>query len=145
MRIHRRKREEVEVDASSLNDIMFFLMLFFLIASTLANPNVFPVKLPSTGNPPSHIVPETVPITVIRDGDNLHIYIEKDEVDYEELKKRLTELKAKFDDPKNPQAGLSVVLRMDKNANVQDLVDVLQVGANLGVKMVLATDKQSGN
>jgi biopolymer transport protein ExbD len=40
MRIHRKRRDEVEVESSSMNDIMFFLMLFFLIASTLANPDV---------------------------------------------------------------------------------------------------------
>jgi biopolymer transport protein ExbD len=36
-----------------------------------------------------------------------------------------------------------VVLRADGKAYVQDLVDVMQVGANLGIKMVLATDKKT--
>lgn len=142
MRIHRRRRDEAEVDASSLNDIMFFLMLFFLIASTLANPNVFPVKLPTSKNP-EHLVPKTVPVTVIREGEVLHIYIEQNEVSYDELKTKLTELHNKFNDPKNPEAGLNVVLRLDKATNVQDLVDVLQVGANIGVKMVIATEKKN--
>jgi biopolymer transport protein ExbD len=38
---------------------------------------------------------------------------------------------------------LNVVLRLDKDLKVQDMVDVMQVGANLGIKMVLATDKTS--
>ena len=46
MKLGRRKREEAEVESSSLSDIMFFLMLFFLIASTLANPNVIKIMLP---------------------------------------------------------------------------------------------------
>lgn len=140
MKIHRRRREEAEVDSSALNDIMFFLMLFFLIASTLANPNVFPVKLPSA-KAPGQILPKTVPLTVKREGDDLHIYIQQDEVAYDELEARLTKLKNEFNDPANPEGGLNIVLRVDKQTNVQDLVDVLQVGANLGVKMVLATEK----
>jgi biopolymer transport protein ExbD len=142
MRIHRRRREEAEVDASSLNDIMFFLMLFFLIASTLANPNVFPVKLP-TAKSPGHIVPKSIPLTVKRDGEDLHIYIEQNEVAYDELEAKLTKLRDEFNDPKNPEGGMNVVLRVDKQTNVQDLVDVLQVGANLGIKMVLATEKKN--
>ena len=46
MNLRRRAREEAEVESSSMNDIMFFLMLFFLIASTLANPNVIKIMLP---------------------------------------------------------------------------------------------------
>ncbi len=142
MKIHRRRRDEAEVDASSLADIMFFLMLFFLIASTLANPNVFPVNLPSQNKPHQQIVPKSIPVTVKREGDQLHVYIEQTEVAYDELEAKLLALKDEFNDPKNPEGGMHVVLRVDKQTNVQDLVDVLQVGANLGVKMVLATDKK---
>ena len=46
MKLRRRKRFEAEVSTSSLNDIMFFLLLFFLIISTIANPNVIKVLLP---------------------------------------------------------------------------------------------------
>jgi biopolymer transport protein ExbD len=138
MKIGRRRREEAEVESSSLNDIMFFLMLFFLIASTLANPNVFPVNLPKAKKNTDRIVPTTVPVTVTKD---LHVYIEQREVAYDELETELKKLKEKYNDPKNPEAGLSIVLRLDSQLKVQDLVDVMQVGANLGIKMVLATDK----
>ncbi|MFZ1635501.1 MAG: biopolymer transporter ExbD, partial [Chitinophagales bacterium] len=40
MKIGRKRHFEAEVFSASMNDIMFFLMLFFLIISTLANPNV---------------------------------------------------------------------------------------------------------
>jgi len=50
MKIGRRRREEAEVESSAMNDIMFFLMLFFLIASTLANPNVINITLPKANH-----------------------------------------------------------------------------------------------
>jgi len=138
MKIHRRRREEAEVESSSLNDIMFFLLLFFLIASTLANPNVIQVLLPKATTT-STVAPKSIPLTVTAD---LKVYIEQEEVAYEQLNAKLSELKAKYDDPKNPDAVLVIVLRLDKDLKVQDMVDVMQVGANLGIKMVLATDKQ---
>src|SRR5512140_1408928 len=48
MIIKRKKHFKPEVATSSLNDIMFFLLLFFLIVSTLANPNVIKLLLPSS-------------------------------------------------------------------------------------------------
>ena len=46
MAIKRKRRFHAEVATSSLSDIMFFLLLFFLIISTLANPNVIKMTLP---------------------------------------------------------------------------------------------------
>src|ERR1035438_6137674 len=48
MNFRRRHKEEAEVSTESLNDIMFFLLLFFLIASTMINPNIIKLTLPST-------------------------------------------------------------------------------------------------
>ena len=143
MKIGRRKREEAEVESSSLNDIMFFLLLFFLIASTLANPNVIKVMLPQAKTT-STVSPKSIPLTVRRDPANpeaLQVFIEQQEVSYEELESKLKALRDQFQDPNSKDAGLVVVLRADAKAYVQDLVDVMQVGANLGIKMVLATEK----
>ncbi|RZL11431.1 MAG: biopolymer transporter ExbD, partial [Pedobacter sp.] len=43
MNLRKRQKGTVEVHTSALNDIMFFLMLFFLLASAVVNPKV--VKL----------------------------------------------------------------------------------------------------
>lgn len=139
MRIHRRRRDEAEVESSSLNDIMFFLLLFFLIASTLANPNVIQVLLPKATTT-SNVTPKSIPLTVTKD---LRVFIEQNEVAYDQLEAKLSELKTMYDTPDNPDAGLVIVLRLDKDLKVQDMVDVMQVGANLGIKMVLATDRQN--
>jgi len=42
----RRSKEKAEVHTGALNDILFILLLFFLIVSTLANPNVIKVNNP---------------------------------------------------------------------------------------------------
>ena len=48
MKIRRRHKNDAEVSTHSLNDIMFFLLLFFLILSTMAHPNVIKVLLPES-------------------------------------------------------------------------------------------------
>ena len=47
MNLKRRNRAVGEVYSASLNDIMFFLLLFFLITSTMATPNVLKLLLPN--------------------------------------------------------------------------------------------------
>ncbi|MEY2937762.1 MAG: hypothetical protein RL062_351, partial [Bacteroidota bacterium] len=48
MQLNRRNKNRAEVSTHSLNDIMFFLLLFFLILSTMAHPNVIKVLLPES-------------------------------------------------------------------------------------------------
>lgn len=146
MRVGRRRREEAEVEASSMNDIMFFLMLFFLIASTLANPNVINIMLPKASTT-THMEIKTLPLTVkienkgSVDAEELGIYIEQERVAFDDLDDRLVAEKDKAGVGDDGKSLLNVVLRLDKDLKVQDMVDVMQVGANLGIKMVLATDK----
>jgi len=146
MRVGRRRREEAEVEASSMNDIMFFLMLFFLIASTLANPNVINIMLPKASTT-THMEIKTLPLTVkienkgSVDAEELGIYIEQERVAFDDLDDRLLAEKDKAGVGDDGKSLLNVVLRLDKDLKVQDMVDVMQLGANLGIKMVLATDK----
>lgn len=46
MKFRKKHRSESEVFTDSLNDILFILLMFFLIVATLANPNVVNVGLP---------------------------------------------------------------------------------------------------
>jgi biopolymer transport protein ExbD len=129
-----------------MNDIMFFLMLFFLIASTLANPNVINIMLPKASTT-THMEIKTLPLTVkienkgSVDAEELGIYIEQERVAFDDLDDRLLAEKDKAGVGDDGKSLLNVVLRLDKDLKVQDMVDVMQVGANLGIKMVLATDK----
>src|SRR6478736_6317731 len=48
MNLRRRHKTTSEVYSHALNDIMFFLLLFFLITSTLATPSVLKLLLPNS-------------------------------------------------------------------------------------------------
>ena len=130
MNIRGRKREGAELSVESLNDIMFFLLLFFLIVSTLANPNVIKLMLPSSKQS-EQTSKKPISISVTKD---LRYYVEKKEVPFEELEPTLKSFIENAPD-------LTVVLRLDQGLMVQDMVNVLQIGVNLKVKMVLATER----
>jgi len=147
MKLRRRHREDAEVESSALNDIMFFLLLFFLIASTLANPNVIKIMLPKAKTT-STVQTKPFILTVKFDENDptksqifYFIANEKTPVSLNELQQRLIKSRDEFYDPENPENRLNVVLRLDRNLTVQQMVDVMEIGANLGIRMVLATDK----
>jgi len=50
MNLRQKNKVGAEIFTSAMNDIMFFLMLFFIIVSTLLNPNVIKLNLPSAKN-----------------------------------------------------------------------------------------------
>jgi biopolymer transport protein ExbD len=123
-----RKRFEAEVGASSMSDIMFFLMLFFLIVSTLVNPSVIKLMLPKASSAQS----------VNKQQFTLEMSLDKqyslngERVMFEEIEPKLTAAVAGINEP-------TVVLRIDNGLSVQDLVDVLAIGNKLKVKMIMAT------
>jgi biopolymer transport protein ExbD len=61
----RGKRATAEVHTSAMNDIMFFLLLFFLIASTVTNPNVIKLMLPKSSSGQS-VSKKTITVSAIK-------------------------------------------------------------------------------
>lgn len=128
MNLRRRMRHNPEVFSGSLNDIMFFLLLFFLITSTMATPNVLKLLLPnskSSGQGFKH--PLTISVT-----EDLQYAVNNTPVQQADLEATLTSMIAGQPDP-------TALLKVDKSIQVQNLVDLLDVGNRLKMKMVLAT------
>ena len=131
MAIKRNKRFHAEVATSSLSDIMFFLLLFFLIISTLANPNVIRMTLPkSKTNEKTNKQLVTISVT-----EEKRYFVDKEEVGFDQLEPKLL---AQIE----PGKDQTVVVRIPFNMQVQDLVDVLQIGVRNKLKFVIATSSQ---
>jgi biopolymer transport protein ExbD len=133
MKIKRSKYFTAEVSTSSLNDIMFFLLLFFLIVSTLSNPNVIKVLLPSSKSS-QNINKQQINLTVTTEKK---YFIDKMEVPKNQLELQLVN---RIKDIESP----TIILRFARELSIQDLVDVLEIGNRYKIKMVLATQKEGG-
>ena len=134
MIIKRKRPFKAEVSTSSLNDIMFFLLLFFLIVSSLANPNVIKLLLPNSKSA-QNLSKQQVSISVTKDKK---YYIDSREIKFEEIEPLL---KARMGNLQEP----TVILRLEYSLTVQDLADLLEIGNRLKVKMVMATNKTPGS
>lgn len=130
MIIKRNKHFRPEVSTSSLNDIMFFLLLFFLIVSTLSNPNVIKVLLPNSSAVQT-LNKQQITLTVTEDKK---YYINQEEIQFDQLEPTLKERLSGIENP-------TIILRFAKSLNIQDLVDVLELGVRMNLKMVMATEK----
>lgn len=135
MAIKRNRRFHAEVATSALSDIMFFLLLFFLIISTLANPNVIKVPLPESSN--NEITnKQHVTLSVTLENDVKKYYVDKNEVAFTDIERVLLEETAKLKDS-------TVVLRLPFDSKVQELVDLLRIGIDNNLKIIIATKGQN--
>lgn len=129
MNLRRRNKLTSELSTSSLNDIMFFLLLFFLITSTLVSPNVMKLLLPNAN---SGKVMSKQNITVSVSSD-LEYYVDNKPIPFENLEATIVSNIANKEEP-------TVILKVDKSVQIQNLVDLLDIGNRNKIKMVLATE-----
>lgn len=129
MNIRNRLRSHPEVHTGALNDILFILLLFFLIVSTLANPNVIKVSNPKAKSDTKS--KQTVVITVDKDQ---HIFLAQKMITIEELEPELKAYLAKETDKP------SVVINGDSTSHLGTAIRVMQVIKKLGATPVMAVD-----
>ncbi len=125
----RHSRATAEVHTSAMNDIMFFLLLFFLIASTVTNPNVIKLMLPKSSSGQS-VSKKTITVSVTKE---LKYYVDKKEVKEEDLNATLTSYK-------KLASELTIVLYVDRTVAIQNVVQVMDIAQKLNIKLVLATE-----
>ena len=109
MSLRKRLRDNhSEVDASPLNDVLFILLMFFLLVSTLANPNVVKVSNPKGKSDTK--VSQNIVVTVTKE-QKVYIGTQLINIDYiDSLLKKQVELNKRFVDTP------TVVLNVDTSA-----------------------------
>jgi len=126
----RKKHRDAEVSTDSLSDIMFFLMLFFLILSTMVSPNAIKVALPKSD----------VKTTVNNDVKPIHLAITKDKKYFVNNKEVMqANLESEISAISGLQLEPTVIMHLDKELSIQDEIDVMTICYRLKCKTVLAT------
>ncbi|MDU1892104.1 MAG: biopolymer transporter ExbD [Dysgonomonas sp.] len=134
MKIERKKARGAEVYTSSLNDIMFFLLLFFLIISTMVTPAAIRVLLPNASTSEQVVTKKNINLIITQD---LRYYINDKEITKQEIEPTLAAILEK----KAENEEMNVLLQADRSLSLQDVVDIIDIGNKLHVKMVLFTQK----
>ncbi|RAJ00323.1 biopolymer transport protein ExbD [Chitinophaga skermanii] len=127
MNIRRRKKAGAEMHNSALNDILFILLLFFLIVSTLANPNVIKLTLPKAKS--NTKAKQTVVVSI---DAKREFFVGTTKVPFNDLKATLAPKLA-------GDVEASIVINAEKSVPVEDVVSLMELARELGAKVVLAT------
>lgn len=130
MGLRKKSHREAEVSTDSLNDIMFFLLLFFLILSTMVSPNTIKINLAKSPTKET-LDNEKKPIHLAVTKDNKY-FINNKEVSQANLEAEIAVYSSKEVDP-------TLFMHLDRDLPIQVIADIMTVSIKLGCKPVLAT------
>lgn len=130
MAIKRGSKIEASYSAASMTDLMFLLLIFMLVATTLINPNALKLLLPKSTNQ----IKEK-PYTTVSIRADLSYYVETDRVAFGDLESALRSKLGGMEEP-------MVSLHCDKSVPVDEVVKVMNIAKNNNYKLILATSPE---
>ncbi len=134
MAIKRGSKVDKSYSAASMTDLMFLLLIFMLIATTLINPNAIKLMLPKSSNQLKDKAITTVSIQNTPTGYRYYVELE-DVGSIEGVDRALKARLAGLEDP-------TVSLHADKTVVWDEVVQVMNVARANGYRLIAATDPQ---
>ncbi|MFK7981446.1 MAG: ExbD/TolR family protein [Saprospiraceae bacterium] len=132
MGLKKKSKVSAEFNMSSLTDIIFLLLIFFMLTSSLINPNAINLKLPSSSKVST---PSRSKITKVRVGSTGRLYVDGKKVSVSGLDKAMASLSRK----KGKNAN--IVLEWNKKTGVEHVVTVMDLALKYHVNTILAAEK----
>ncbi len=127
MGISSRNKVSPNFNMSSMTDIVFLLLIFFMLTSTLVSPNALKLLLPSSSS--KTLSPQTVSVSITKE---LEYYVDREKVEFQFLEPIIK--KKMGNNPEN-----SIILHVDKQISVEEAVKVMDIASRNKYRMVLAT------
>jgi len=133
MGLKKKSKVSAEFNMSSLTDIIFLLLIFFMLTSSLINPNAINLKLPSSSKvrTPS----SSSNLTKIRVGSTGNFYVNGRKASVSKMDKTLRDLARK----KGKNAN--VILEWSSKTGVEHVVTVMDLALKYHVNTILAAEK----
>ena len=127
MALRSRNKISAAFSMSGMTDIVFLLLIFFMITSTLIHPTALKLLLPQSSHQTS-----AKPLTTVSITRDLQFYVEDQPVDLNNLERVLQERTGN-----NPEVYVSI--HADKSVDIEYIVKVLNIARNNNYKVILAT------
>lgn len=127
MALKKGQKISCTFNMSSMTDIIFLLLIFFMLTSTLVHPNALKLVLPQSKNQTSAKPQTSVSITA-----DLRYYIETKRVTYDELEPALVEKLGQLPDT-------YIALHVDETVPMREVVKVMNIAKKNQYKLILAT------
>ena len=132
MNLRRRLKGHQELHAGALNDILFILLFFFLIVSTLANPNVIKLSQPKAKSDTK--AKQTVIVNIKPTGEYI---INGKQVTIEEMKAFVEPYVMK------DSSQATIAINADRTVPLENVVAVMRVARDLGARSTLLVDTKT--
>lgn len=125
-----RNKVSTEFNMSSMTDIVFLLLIFFMITSTMVTTNALDLVLPKAkGKTDSN---KNVTVNITKD---LQFFIDKDAIDETQLEAQLLAILPPVDND-----GRALILRAEQGVPIEKAVYVMDIANRNKIKIVLAVD-----
>ncbi len=136
MALKRNTKVDAQFSVSSMTDIVFLLLIFFLVTSTLINPNALKLLLPkSTGQVSAKA---TVSVSIKDWGNDTYTYHvngDKTPASYEQVEDQLIGLLSQEEDP-------TFSIYSDQSVPVGEVVQIMNIAKRNHYKVILATQPE---
>lgn len=129
MDLRRRRKSHNELHAGALNDILFILLFFFLIVSTLANPNVIKLSQPKAKSDTK--AKQTVIVNIKPTGEYI---INGKNINLEEMRAFIQPYVMK------DSTQATIAINADRTVPLENVVAVMRVARDLGARSTLLVD-----
>jgi len=129
MAIKTRNKISPQFSMASMTDIVFLLLLFFMISSTMISPNALKLLLPRSDGQVSE-----KPVTTVSINKELELYLERTPMDFARLEGAL---RVKFDGVKEEDRFIS--LHTDRSVPIEEVVKVMDIARKNRYKLMIAT------
>lgn len=126
MNLRGRNKVTPEFNMSSMTDIVFLLLIFFMLASTLVTTNAIDILLPKASGKTEN--KQSVAVSIKKD---LTYYIDQKRVGESVLENELVSMLSSQDQP-------TIVLRAEKSVPVENVVKVMDIANRNKFKVILA-------
>ncbi len=127
MALSSRNKVSVQFSMSGMTDIVFLLLIFFMITSTLIAPNALKLLLPQSKHQTT-----ANPITTVSITRDARFYIETKRVSVAQLE---SELYNRLKDETEP----TIALHVDENVPMKEVIKVMNIAKDNRYKLILAT------
>ncbi len=128
MRLKTKNKVSPNFNMSSMTDIVFLLLIFFMLTSTLVSPNALKLLLPNSKA--KTLEKQTLSVSIT---EEIEYYIENRQVNIENLERELITLLSEKIEP-------GIVLHADKTVDIEHAVKVMDIAYRNNYKLVLATN-----
>jgi len=133
MGLKRRNKAIAEFNMSSLTDIIFLLLIFFMLTSSLVTPNALNLKLPGSSRTKVVATDRLDDVRIDRRG---RFYLNGKRISPQRLE---TELRRKAQRARNGK--LSITISPDKNTPVEHVVTVMDIAMRLDINGILTPEQ----